>query len=428
MEGGRILGEGVDGCVLAEPMWPCAPGTTVGTDVVPNPKDSHYVSKIVPKGDAESGFLRAANRILGPQLADKFLAAMKSECSPANSSHPPVTSQASDYEANKVAVLKAANSREACGQLKKVFKQGKGITNDMKVLHISRYPMTCVEWVNKLDESKHSIKSALQLTITAIPTFLTVLQKLVSGSEQLVHIDLHTNNIFVRPFSNGTVQFGIADFGHCFLRQRNVVSPDFFGKYLCEYIPRYEFFSGFSQVPLEARLLNFCYQKRLDNAPPSNLSKGWALEVIQTSDKTNDTIIDNLKALIDYLHTKPLFIAMLEQIQVISKKIRTAPTDPIKLTRLLTPQELTIVEYILTRYTVLAPINTITQTVFALSSSYPMFDPSSSKPKGHTILNEFIIRCICAPYEQGSSLSAGISSVMAADLNIAWTDVVREFS
>lgn len=426
MEGGRILGEGVDGCVLAEPMWPCAPGTTVGTDIVPNPKDAHYVSKIVPKDDEESIFLRAANRILGPQLADKFLAAMKSECSPANSSHPPVTTQISDYEANKAAVLKTANSREACGQLKKVFKQGKGITNEMKVLHISRYPMTCVEWVNKLDDSRQSIKSALQTTIAAIPPFLTVLQKLVSGPEQLVHIDLHTNNIFVRPFSNGTVQFGIADFGHCFLRQHNVISHDFFGKYLCEYIPRYEFYVGFSQVPFEARLLNFCYQKRLDNASPSTLSKSWVLEVIDNSDKTNDTIIDNLKGLIDYLHTKPLFIAMLEQIQTLSKKIRATPNDPVKLTKLLTHQELVIIEYILTRYTVLAPINTITQTVFALSSSYPMFDitQASSKPKGHTILNEFIIRCICAPYEQGSSLSA----VMAADLNIAWTDVVREFS
>ena len=430
MEGGRILGEGVDGCVLAEPMWPCAPGTTVGADVVPNPKDTHYVSKIVSKGDVESKFLRAANRILGPELAAKYLAGMKSECSPANSAHPPAANQAADFDANKIAVLQRPDSRQACGELKKVFKQGKPITSDMKIMHISRYPMTCVEWADKMEAAKQPIAAILKVAVAAIPTFLTVLQKLVSGSEQLVHIDLHTNNIFVRPFSNGSINFGIADFGHCLLRQRSIVSPDFFGGYLCEYIPRYEFYSGYSQVPLEARLLNYCYQKKMDNAAPSTVSKGWALQIIAEANQSNDMVTANVKMLVTYLHQKPLFIAMLEQIQAISKKVRLNPADPVALTRSLSPLELTVLEYILTRYTVLAPINTITETIFNISSKAVMVKPGlpMAKPKGQTVLTEFLVRCMCAPYEVGSSLSSSLTAVLSADLNIAWTDVLREFS
>jgi hypothetical protein len=53
MKGGRILGEGVDGCVFSEPLWPCAAGSKV-TGQIPSGSDKSVVAKIVKKDDVES--------------------------------------------------------------------------------------------------------------------------------------------------------------------------------------------------------------------------------------------------------------------------------------------------------------------------------------------------------------------------------------
>jgi len=417
MEGGRILGEGVDGCILATPMWPCAAGTVVGKDVPPNPKDPNYVSKIVPKKDGESEFLRAAARILGPEVSMKYLAGMKSECAPANSAHPPDKSELAEFQDSKAALL-STKKIQACRSLKGAFQSSKGITSDMKVMHITRYPMTCVEWANKMLGITEAYPHVLKVTQSAIPDFLRILQMFVQGREQLIHTDLHTNNIFVRPFSNDTIQFGIADFGRCYLRQTGVVSPQFFGGYLCEYIVRYDIYTGFSQMPLEARILNYCYRKHVENRGPSALIKEWYQETLRHP-KSNDPVLFNLKKTLDYLTKRPLFIAMLEHMISIVKKLRATPTDPVTLTRALTASEVKVVEYILTRYTVLMPINTIAETVVSISDT----GLTDNNP-----MAEFIIRAVSAPYEHGSSLASELDAVIHADLSIAWSDVMREFS
>ena len=417
MEGGRIIGEGVDGCILATPMWPCAQGTVVGKDVPPNPKDPNYVSKIVPKKDGESEFLRAAARILGPETSMKYLAGMKSECAPANSSHPPDKAELAEFQDSKAALL-STKKTQACRSLKGAFQSSKGITSDMKVMHITRYPMTCVEWADKMIDMRQPYEQILKVTLAAIPDFLRVLQMFVQGREQLIHTDLHTNNIFVRAFSNGSIQFGIADFGRCYLRETNMVSPNFFGGYICEYIVRYDIYTGFSQMPLEARILNYCYRKHVENRGPAALIKEWYQETLRHA-KTNDPILFNLKMTLDYLTKRPLFIAMLEQIISIVKKTRATPTDPVALTRVLTSTEIKVVEYILTRYTVLMPINTITETIVSISDA----GLTDNSP-----MAEFVTRVVSAPYEHGSSLPSELDAVIHADLSIAWSDVMSEFS
>ena len=102
----------------------------------------------------------------------------------------------------------------------------------------------------------------------------------------------------------------------------------------------------------------------------------------------------------------------------IVKKTRATPTDPVTLTKALTANELKIVEYILTRYTVLMPINTIAETVVSIDEGLTDNNPMA----------EFIIRAVSAPYEHGSSLPSELDAVIHADLSIAWSDVMREFS
>ncbi len=81
MLGGKVIGEGVDGCIFTNSMWPCESGSTN----VPDSKDKKYVSKIVSIEDTESENLKMAARLIGPELSKKYLAGLHGECKPANS-------------------------------------------------------------------------------------------------------------------------------------------------------------------------------------------------------------------------------------------------------------------------------------------------------------------------------------------------------
>ena len=108
---------------------------------------------------------------------------------------------------------------------------------------------------------------------------------------------------------------------------------------------------------------------------------------------------------------------MLEYIQSISRKIRVNPKNPVALTQSFTPNEKIILDFILTRYATVAPINTIIEDVLSIIST--------SSPKAHVLIN-FVRRIIMAPYDQtGSSLVASVTSVRNADLGIAWADSVK---
>jgi hypothetical protein len=423
MEGGRIIGEGVDGCIFTEPSWPCVPGTAQGQ--APMPNDKGYVAKIVNNGDIESGYIKAATRILGPQLS-MYIAGMKSECAPVNSQHPPDQSQQYSFELGKSALSKWAKGTDSgsCWDIQQKLKSNKGISQSHKIMYISRYPMTVIEWIEKHRNLKRPIDYAIKDTIQAIPQLLIVLQKLVQNpSEQLIHIDLHANNIFVKP-NNNTVNFGITDFGHCILRQAGDASKytNAMANYLCEYIlSAGEFYARYSQIPLEARLLDFVYHKNLDNVSPGNIVRAWLQDPTIIKYKGGyDICMADPNVFMNNLLKFPLFIALLEQIQAISKKTRMYSNDCQKLANSLTQEEKIVLDFILTRYTVISPINSIVEAVLTLKRN------GAVSPQENKLLL-FLIRVIYTPYDAaiGSSLTSSLTAVRNGDLGIIWADVMR---
>jgi hypothetical protein len=407
MLGGRIVGEGVDGCVLSEPMWPCASGS----QGVPETGNSRYVSKIVLKTDTEAENLKSAARILGKDLASKYLAGLAGECSPANSSHPPNPKNVVALKSSELHVKQWSKRGLACDSVKK--KLEKGLSNS-KVMFITKYPSTVENWANKLRVERISYKRVLPEVERAIPQFILVLQKFYQDpSEELINIDLHTGNIFVRtnPF-----EFGIADFGNCvFRRQPEEASRTFYGRFLIDFVVRHEFYSGYSQIPLEARILNYCFRKKLDDVPALSLIKAWENdESVKMYAGSKDTIVENRSILLNHLTKKILFIAMVESIQSISKKLRVNPTNSTKLYETLTILEKTVIDFILTRYHIISPINTITQEIMKV-----YLEPISPK------LTTYILRGIRAPYDQdGPALLTVLNSIKGADFGILWNDIV----
>lgn len=410
LKGGRILGEGQDGCVLTEPAWPCARTGTSTDDKLPNPLDSKYVSKIVDTADDESVYLKAATRILGLELARQYSVHLKGECTPADSTHPPPLGQEEAYQSSKSSLLTWTKKDEACDILKQDLAKGKSITPDHKVLYISKYPITLDQWA----QTKHVHLSSIHKALTP---FIQIAQKLFQGnSEQLINLDLHAGNMYVRPLQDDSIQFGIADFGRSLLRQRHVAGSDsnFFGKYLCENTAVYDLYALYNQIPLEARLLNFCYKKSLEHSTPGDLVRAWQTDKLTIEHNgLKDAILYANKEVMDLLLTKPLFINMVEVLQVISRKLKQYEKDPTGLTQSLSQNEKTVLEFLITRYAIVSPINMIA-SVCMIASLNPI------------ALIEFVKRAMIAPYIQvGSSLSAAVESVQGADMGIVWSDITR---
>jgi serine/threonine protein kinase len=327
MQGGRVIGEGVDGCIITEPMWPCSANSIKSG--IPPLKSDGYVSKITRIDDEESMFRMAAQEILGP-LATKYLTILQSECLPTNATHPPVRSQVNLYKDGKTSLMAWQPKEHACGELKNLIKKGKSITEDHKIMYISRYDMSVKDW---LGESKDSMTQVIQKVLPAVREFIEVLQMLHQGSrQQLIHLDLHIGNIFVKQHP---IQFGLTDFGQCLLR-RSSDRPEeqaklYLGHYLCQYIDKYDLVKLYRQVPFEARLLNFCYRKNLEKVSPGTLLKLWEQEIQSIQADSEDFIIMEANVMIKNLLKKPLFISMIETLQQISKKLRLNPDDKVKI-------------------------------------------------------------------------------------------------
>ena len=416
MIGGRIIGEGVDGCILSEPMWPCATSSTIGVSA----KDAHYVSKVVSVKDEESDNLKMAARILGPQLSSRYIAGLEGECIPADKVNP--SSNTESMKSVERAVLTWPKKGQACAELKNKLVKGQDISKTSKIMVISKYDATVSVWVEIL---KTPYKATMKEVEKAIPQFMMILQKLYQGNqEQLIHIDLHTGNIFVRLLSSG-IEFGLADFGRCMSRRQGVdPSRTFYGDFLIGYISRNEFFCNYSQVPFESRLLNYCYRKNLDNVSPSVLVKSWENdnEVRMSAAGSTDIIEVNRSQMISHLLKRVLFIAMLEKIQSICKKIRLNPDDHMALYKSLNDTEKLVIQFILTRYSILSPLNTISEDIMNKYNE-KLID---SQGKGTNALVRFLMVGIMTPYDQeGSSLVKALSAVEAGDMGIIWSDVMR---
>ena len=163
----------------------------------------------------------------------------------------------------------------------------------------------------------------------------------------------------------------------------------------------------------------------MDSVSPSALIKAWetSSEVRLSSVGSTDVIQASRIQLVNYLVKRVLFIAMVEQIQSICKKIRVNLRDSAALYRSLTTTEKTVVDFILTRYSILSPLNTICEEIMNLYRNYPMID---SQGKGSNSLVKFIMMGILAPYDQeGSSLVKALSAVQAGDMRVIWADLLR---
>jgi len=410
MIGGKVIGEGVDGCVLANSMWPCESGS----HGVPDAKSTHYVSKVVSVNDEESENLKMAARLLGHGLSSKYLAGIHGECKPANSFKPPSSKDKGVLEDVLHDMKARPKTGQACDVIQRKINKKIPLYKSSKVMFISKYDNTVSGWANVISNEKQSFVAVNVKVENAIPTFLEVLQKLYQNdSEQLIHIDLHTGNIFVRY---APLEFGIADFGRCVFR-RNGEDPSqtFYGKFLLEYITRYQMYCQYSQTPLEVRLLNYCYKKKYDNLEPDLLVKGWATdpEVMTNENGFSDFIAFNRYSMITHLLTRILFISMVETIQAICKKIRLHEKNAKLLYNNMTDKERKVVEFILTRYSIIAPINTILQELILV---YDKKRVLGSK------LARFLEKAMLMPYDQeGSSLVPVLTTAQGSDLRVLWS-------
>lgn len=428
--GGAILGEGVDGCVLAQPTWPCAAGDV--TKSIPNPRNMGVVSKVVKKKDNEETTLKLAEAILGHDLAERHLAPLRGVCAPANNAHPPPLAHRGAYQASKSAVLAWGDNTKACGEVKKQLISGKGIHDEYKVTFIDRYPMNLEAWVQNANRKKIPARQVVGELAAAIRPFLVPLQRLYKNpSGSLINIDLHNQNLFVRPRAKGGVgiEFGIADFGHCILEGGQV-------EYLDTYIKHYEFWAGYNQVPLEARLLNFCFQKRLEEETPETLVKAWALsEEVKPflgEGNSNDLLMIAVVGIVEKFLGYPLFIQYIKALQSISRRLRGASITK------MTAIESKVLRFLLNRYMAVSPINSILETALEVTTSktlvkeaYQAAQEDLGRPilgipvprTGVTKIVNYLLDVMRLPYAQvGSSLAASLDMAMSADTTILWDD------
>jgi hypothetical protein len=442
MEGGAIIGEGAEGCVYAQPLWPCAADRSQDGQA-PQGSDGSVVGKIVNKGDSEHIYLEAARDILGKDLSLKFLAGIRGMCSPANDQHPPSQDRIGDYKQSKDALMKWETKGFACGQIKGALTKT-GITDKYNLMFISRYPSTLEQWVETMEKNKIPRPFIIKAINDAVPPLLNILQKFYHHPTlELINMDLHHKNIFIRA-TGPKLQFGISDFGQCYFRRLN--DPNTSGLYFSYYLERFytvrvPMYVGFRQIPFETRLIDFCFKNKMENHDPGQLINAFVNDpkVKDYQTKSNDIIAMNLDLYCAFLIKKPHFIQAIEMIQNITKQIR-------KMQAGLQPEfksldDFTFLEFCITRFLAVAPLVTILeQTLFLSEELYDQVKQISVERIAGTTgpsrltkrpeiyyLTEYINRITLAPYSgsiQGSSLIGSLESVKAVDLTMVWADVL----
>jgi hypothetical protein len=264
-------------------------------------------------------------------------------------------------------------------------------------------------------------------------------------NEELINVDLHHMNIFTRTSGNN-LQFGISDFGHSLLRLRNdeKSSRAYFATALSVLHVNQDqpIYLYYRQIAFEARILNFCFVKKLENSSPDEIMKRYVNEpyVKEFAGYANDILIKNLSHYTEYLLKCPLFIEMLEVMQGIIKKARIYQYPPFD------EKEKVVIEFVLTRYMAISPIVTIIEQLLYLSdelyeelqvvtSEYfnekevpvqgggAAVDVDVTTGTGIHKLVTYINRMVTAPYSGKGSLVDSLNSVIAADLRAVWSDI-----
>ena len=415
-----VLADGSDGCVFTKPSLPCAEGTE--GEIKIDPRNPNIVGKVVDVSDEEKKFLELANVILGKDLALKYLAGLQGSCNPANSSHPPKEDEKPLFNSSMKSLTQTL-TRHACSKLKDKYLTRKNITSTHSLLFISRYPRTLEEWIVHIKANKLSIPSILQSVNQSMPDFIHVLQLFYKHpTKQLINLDLHHANIFVRTYDN-SIQFGLSDFGRCISVQGDMDSA------IKLYLTRYQkqtIFSRFRQIPFEARLLNFIFKKNLETQPPSLILQSFMTnsDISVYSSYSNDFIIMNIQSLVTYLQKKVLFIEVIETLKTIVIKMKEQRLSD------LSSLEKEVVWFILTRYMAVAPIITIAEQLMDLNNrtqiheyakrvcqEYLDRNVSSHNSLYYPILS-FLTRILIAPYV------TSLKSIEDADNVHFWNDIM----
>jgi hypothetical protein len=415
-----VLADGSDGCVFTKPSLPCAEGTE--GEIKIDPRNPNIVGKVVDVSDEEKKFLELANDILGKDLALKYLAGLQGSCNPANSSHPPKEDEKPLFNSSMKSLTQTM-TRHACSKLKDKYLTRKNITSTHSLLFISRYPRTLEEWIVHIKANKLSIPSILQSVNQSMPDFIHVLQLFYKHpTKQLINLDLHHANIFVRTYDN-SIQFGLSDFGRCISVEGDMDSA------IKLYLTRYQkqtIFSRFRQIPFEARLLNFIFKKNLETQPPSLILQSFMTnsDISVYSSYSNDFIIMNIQSLVTYLQKKVIFIEVIETLKTIVIKMKEQRLAD------LSSLEKEVVWFILTRYMAVAPIITIAEQLMDLNNrtqiheyakrvcqEYLDGNVSSHNSLYYPILS-FLTRILIAPYV------TSLKSIEDADNVHFWNDIM----
>jgi hypothetical protein len=422
--GNTKITEGVDGCVIIGKKVACSSNYPENSSSEFNQIDkTNIVSKIVlsSQGIKEYEITRLAGNLLGEKLSVYITKALGKPCKPASAINRNYKKKVNSLRLQEE--IETASVKYGCLPLQKKGEEGKWneIPENFTVMYFSRYDMTFSQWVISKYEEKKGYIEILEEIYTAIPVFINVLQRLYINDQniKLIHLDLHTKNIFVKLNPLG---FGLSDFGNALFwtKGENKVSEmsKAFEDYLIGYVSKVAFFPGYNQIPLEARLLSFCYQH------PNSLYNGTAKELINTwmNDSTihiansKDPVIHG-KILINNLILSPLFIQMTEKIISICKKLReyvkkgNQPQG--ELFKKFDEEEKNVISFLLTRYLVVSSINAITEEVI---NAY------QQTIKDNRLVN-FIISGIKLPYTSTSkniTLSESLKEAQIFDFNKLW--------
>jgi len=188
MLGGRVLGEGVDGCILSEPMWPCSANTA--SQVKVNSRDPQFVSKIVSTNDEEINNLKIVNQILGPEMTSRYIIGLHSQCKPADKLHPPAPKNTRSVVNAEKALISWPEGTKACSSLKNMVTKGKNISTKSTLMIIPKYDMTFSGFIHKVNKPYELV---VQVIDAAVPQLLVVLKQIYNGSiGLLIHTDLHS--------------------------------------------------------------------------------------------------------------------------------------------------------------------------------------------------------------------------------------------
>jgi len=153
----------------------------------------------------------------------------------------------------------------------------------------------------------------------------------------------------------------------------------------------------------------------MDVADPYTFIQSWSNdpEVREFSASSTDTVFANKDYLLGILLKRPLFLTVLTVIQSIVKKLRRT-SDHTILVESLNSNEKATIDFILTRYHMISPFNTISQDIMNVYQLNIM-----------TPLKTFVLQSILAPYQQESSLPVAFKAIEGADMLLLWSDVVK---